>query len=143
MWHPVGNFRRRGLLGLLILRMLESGPMNGVELMETIEKRTHYHHSHWRPSPGSVYPRLKELADEGLISKRPDGRYELTGKSRAGVGRVFASRPRTATQTVVEINALLEYLEDMQSLRPEETAIAPGDIDAIIERFQKLKRKAR
>ena len=56
----------------------------------------------WRPSPGSVYPALQQLEDEGLIrSEEADGRrlYHLTDAGRAYV----AERPEDAAGPVGEL----------------------------------------
>jgi DNA-binding PadR family transcriptional regulator len=44
--------------------LLAEEPRNGYQLMQTIEERSG---GRWRPSPGSVYPTLAQLEDEGLI----------------------------------------------------------------------------
>jgi DNA-binding PadR family transcriptional regulator len=46
------------------LLLLAEGPLNGYQIMQEIEKRSN---GIWRPSPGSVYPALSQLVDEGLI----------------------------------------------------------------------------
>ena len=56
--------RRRGDVRLALLILLGEEPRNGYQLMQTIEERSD---GRWRPSPGSVYPTLAQLEDEGLI----------------------------------------------------------------------------
>jgi len=57
-------------------------PRNGYQLMQTIEARSD---GRWRPSPGSIYPTLAQLEDEGLIRT-----VELAPSVRAPAGaRVF------------------------------------------------------
>jgi DNA-binding PadR family transcriptional regulator len=55
---------RRGDVRLAVLRLLADEPRNGYQLMQTIEERSG---GNWRPSPGSMYPTLSQLEDEGLI----------------------------------------------------------------------------
>ncbi|HET9094458.1 MAG TPA: PadR family transcriptional regulator [Solirubrobacteraceae bacterium] len=60
-------------------------PLNGYQLMQGLEERSD---GRWRPSPGSVYPALQQLEDEGLIRSVPtegeSGRaFELTDAGRA------------------------------------------------------------
>lgn len=63
--HRRGRGRaRRGDVRLALLRLLAEEPRNGYQLMQAIEERSE---GLWRPSPGSVYPRLAQLEDEGLI----------------------------------------------------------------------------
>jgi DNA-binding PadR family transcriptional regulator len=74
---------RRGDVRLALLRLLGEEPRNGYQLMHTIEERSG---GRWRPSPGSVYPTLAQLEDEGLIcSADSDGsrRFEITDAGRA------------------------------------------------------------
>jgi DNA-binding PadR family transcriptional regulator len=56
---------RRGNVRAAILLLLEEQPRNGYGLMQEIEERSS---GAWRPSPGSVYPALGLLEDEGLIA---------------------------------------------------------------------------
>jgi DNA-binding PadR family transcriptional regulator len=70
-------------LALLMLLSQES-PLNGYQLMQGLEQRSE---GRWRPSPGSVYPALQQLEDEGLIHGVPtdaeSGRsFELTDAGR-------------------------------------------------------------
>jgi DNA-binding PadR family transcriptional regulator len=47
-----------------ILALLAERPMHGYEIIQELSERTG---GFWRPSPGSVYPTLQLLADEGLL----------------------------------------------------------------------------
>jgi DNA-binding PadR family transcriptional regulator len=85
-WGPRRHGRgraRRGDVRLALLRLLAEEPANGYQLMQAIEERSQ---GIWRPSPGSVYPTLAQLEDEGLIrSVEADGarRFEITATGRA------------------------------------------------------------
>jgi len=57
-----------------VLILLAEKPMHGYEIIQEIAKRSG---GWWRPSPGSVYPTLQLLADEGLITTE---QQEGTGK---------------------------------------------------------------
>jgi DNA-binding PadR family transcriptional regulator len=73
---------RRGDVRAAILLLLEEEPRNGYQVMQELEQRSD---GAWRPSPGSVYPALQLLADEGLIrgEQREGGTvYELTDAGR-------------------------------------------------------------
>jgi DNA-binding PadR family transcriptional regulator len=62
--------------------LLAEEPRNGYQLIQAIEERSE---GLWRPSPGSVYPTLAQLEDEGLIrSADTEGvrRFELTDAGR-------------------------------------------------------------
>jgi len=76
---------RRGDVRAAILLLLEEEPRNGYQLMEEIESRSG---GAWRPSPGSIYPALAQLEDEGLIqAEESAGRrsFQLTDAGRAYV----------------------------------------------------------
>jgi DNA-binding PadR family transcriptional regulator len=76
---------RRGDVRAAMLLLLEEEPRNGYQLMEEIETRSS---GAWRPSPGSVYPALAQLEDEGLIRADESGgrrSFELTDEGRAYV----------------------------------------------------------
>ena len=59
-----GGRARRGDVRAAILALLAEEPRNGYQLMQEIERRSE---GVWRPSPGSVYPALQQLEDEGLV----------------------------------------------------------------------------
>src|SRR5437868_14231945 len=59
----VGRRMRRGGMRIALLGALVTGPAHGYELMGRLEERSG---GRWRPSPGSVYPTLQALEDEGL-----------------------------------------------------------------------------
>ena len=74
---------KRGDVRAAALALLAEGPMNGYQIIQEIGERSD---GVWRPSPGSVYPALQQLEDEGLIVAQADesGRrsYQLTGEGR-------------------------------------------------------------
>src|SRR5437588_10911522 len=56
--------KRRGDVRAALLLLLAEEPRNGYQLMQAIEERSG---GRWRPSPGSIYPSLAQLEDEGLV----------------------------------------------------------------------------
>ncbi|MGH2603092.1 MAG: PadR family transcriptional regulator [Dehalococcoidia bacterium] len=75
----------RGDVRTGILLLLNEQPMNGYQIIQTLAERSG---GLWRPSPGSVYPTLQQLEDEGLIrAEQSDDRrlYHLTEQGRAHV----------------------------------------------------------
>ena len=78
-----GRMFEKGDLKYVILDLLKDKPSHGYEVIRALEERFRGFYS---PSPGSVYPTLQLLADEGLISaEESQGRktYSLTEAGRA------------------------------------------------------------
>lgn len=72
-----------------ILTLLAERPMHGYEMIQEITERSG---ELWRPSPGSVYPTLQLLADEGLVGEEGNGSrsrlYALTEEGRAAAAKI-------------------------------------------------------
>jgi DNA-binding PadR family transcriptional regulator len=82
---PRGRRARRGDVRAAILTLLGEEPRNGYAVMQEIEQRSD---GVWRPSPGSIYPALQQLEDEGLVRQVAEGdkrSYELTDAGREAV----------------------------------------------------------
>jgi DNA-binding PadR family transcriptional regulator len=67
----------KGFLSFLILWLISKKTMNGVEIAQELEKRKGN-----RPSPGTIYPVLKDLKDKGLLGIDENKRYSLTKKGK-------------------------------------------------------------
>ncbi|MFJ5548903.1 PadR family transcriptional regulator [Streptomyces sp. NPDC093225] len=79
---------RRGDVRASILALLADRPMHGYEMIQEIGERSG---GAWKPSPGSVYPTLQMLEDEGLITSESEGGKKLftltdTGRTEAEAG---------------------------------------------------------
>jgi DNA-binding transcriptional ArsR family regulator len=77
-----GRRGRRGDVRAAILALLAERPMHGYEMLQELSARTD---DLWRPSPGSLYPALSYLEDQGLVTAvEADGRrrFELTDAGR-------------------------------------------------------------
>ncbi|WP_328722874.1 PadR family transcriptional regulator [Streptomyces sp. NBC_00247] len=72
---------RRGDVRASILALLKDRPMHGYEMIQEIGERSG---GAWRPSPGSVYPTLQLLEDEGLIVSASEGGKKLFTLTEAG-----------------------------------------------------------
>lgn len=78
--------RRRGRrpnVRSAVLALLTERPMHGYEMIQELDSRTG---GAWRPSPGSVYPTLQLLEDEGVIVSEETGgrrRFTLTEAGQA------------------------------------------------------------
>ncbi len=77
---------------------MTEGSANGYGLMKQIEEKTD---GVWRPSPGSMYPALAQLSDEGLIETADTS----TGKPEFRLtdsGRAYIEKHRDHVESVWE-----------------------------------------
>jgi DNA-binding PadR family transcriptional regulator len=84
-WGGFESRRRasRGDVRAAILALLAEAPMHGYQIIQELTERTQ---GAWSPSPGSVYPALQLLQDEGLVNAaESDGKrvFTLTDAGRA------------------------------------------------------------
>ncbi len=101
-WAWSGRRRRRqwfesGDMKYVILKLLQDKPRHGYEVMKELEERMHGCYS---PSPGTVYPTLQWLEDEGLVTAQDvDGKkvYEVTD-----AGRQFLQEHRDVVDDIFE-----------------------------------------
>lgn len=114
-WFGAGDMK------YVILKLLRDKPRHGYEVMKDLEERMHGCYS---PSPGTVYPTLQWLEDEGLVVAREvDGKkvYEITDTGRAFLeehkdvveeifDRVTETVERTVGGSMVEVNRALGQL---------------------------------
>jgi DNA-binding PadR family transcriptional regulator len=121
---PRGPRVRRGDVRMAILAVLADGSFNGYQVIQEIAERTS---GAWRPSPGSVYPTISQLEDEGLVEGDDEpgrrtlrlsdaGRAYLAEHERevAQVWAPFSSEARHARSRDTD-----EDEADWSSLKPE------------------------
>jgi DNA-binding PadR family transcriptional regulator len=94
----------------------------------------------WRPSPGSVYPLLEEMAKDGVVRRNPDGRYELSEPAKVQMGRPFGRRsPRGVVEAVQDLSALVAYLEDLKKTESERfDASVKATLTSTLDRLRPL-----
>jgi len=132
--------RRRGWLRPWILSMLDTGPKNGADIISEVEKASM---GWWRPSPGSVYPLLEDMVQDGLVTRREDGKYEITSKGRDemswthGPWRHF-HQPVTVEGMLNEIESYMSYFEDTARSDKSKISGYSDRIKAIKERLTSL-----
>ena len=114
-WFGAGDMK------YVILKLLRDKPRHGYEVMKDLEERMHGCYS---PSPGTVYPTLQWLEDEGLVIARDvEGKkvYEITDTGRAFLDehkdiveeifdRVTETVERTVGGSMAEVNRGLGQL---------------------------------
>ena len=104
MWGATGPFGgrqkvSRGEVRAAILLLLSEEPMHGYQIMQELAERSG---DMWRPSPGSIYPTLQQLTDEGLVTAEDsEGKkvYHLTDAGKAKVEESDAPPPWARFET--------------------------------------------
>ena len=111
-----GRRAGRGDMRAAILALLAEEPMHGYQIIQVISERSG---GNWTPSPGSVYPTLQHLEDEGLIEPAPSesGRnvYTLTEAGRAakaadGTTTPWAEAEKDVDSDLVELRDLVHQV---------------------------------
>ncbi|RQX53085.1 PadR family transcriptional regulator, partial [Micromonospora chalcea] len=105
-----------------VLALLTERPMHGYEMIQEIDSRTG---GAWRPSPGSIYPTLQLLEDEGVIATAADSeggrkRFALTEQGQAEATAAAQTPPwaEFAEQTVNSWHDIRDAgAQAMQALR--------------------------
>ena len=122
---------RRGEIRPLILAVLLRKPMHGYEVIQELEAQSG---GRWRPSAGSVYPTLQQLADEGLVtSVEVDGRrtFTLTDEGRTAAEAATTRSPWTELdgdrepdirQLAVQLAGAVMQVQRMGSLQARQEA---------------------
>lgn len=139
-----GRKLRRGILKFVILKFLAESDRHGYDLMRLFAQKG------WRPPrPGSIYPILNGLEEEGFVRSRAEGErrvYEITEKGRrhleehtAHAGDFFedvfeddAAQPETKATPSSQLRDAAERL--MQAVGQ----IGPSSKPETIERVQAL-----
>jgi len=131
------NFFQHGELALVVLALVRRRPMHGYDLLAELARVL----PSYRPSPGSVYPALAALVEEGLVETAGDsGRRRVYRITR--VGRDALARRRSALAAFeVRTGARLGTREDAEAaldrLRARVLAVAervdPDRLDSILD----------
>ena len=102
----------RGDVRSAILLLLDDAPRHGYQIIQDITERSG---GAWRPSPGSVYPALSALQDEGLVDdEKVEGRRVF---SLTDAGRAYVRDRAEALAQVFEANSAEPEHEDVTDLR--------------------------
>lgn len=67
----------KGFLSLLILWMVKKEARTGVAIANELEER-----KGTKPSPGTIYPALKDLVNKGLLKVNKRKEYSLTPRGK-------------------------------------------------------------
>jgi len=143
-----GTRARRGDVRAAILSLLAEQPRNGYQIMRELAERSR---GTWRPSPGSVYPSLQQLEDEGLVREEasgvaPGGRvFALTD-----AGRAYVAEHRDVLDAAWESvapgdseSAIVSAATQIKHIASAAMQIAHGGSAAQIAEAQKILTEAR
>ena len=111
-----GRRSRRGDVRAAVLALLAERPMHGYEMIQELDSRTG---GIWRPSPGSVYPTLQLLEDEGLIvSEQVEGRkrFTLTDAGREEATKAAERAPWAEVADGDQVSALRDFRDAVGSV---------------------------
>ena len=156
--------RQVGGLRMWILHVIdEFGPSNGVEIMANVQihydlqfrsndksQHVHPHHEAYKQSkrllPGSIYPMLKKMVSEGLLTKKDNGKYDLTDDGQIVVTNLYEHfqscnenidlKTISIENSLEEMNWHVSYMEDIDK---EDIDPHKESIELLINRLKKLK----
>jgi DNA-binding PadR family transcriptional regulator len=100
-----------GGLRLVLLSLLEDGPKTGYELIVALEERFL---GMYRPSSGTVYPRLAALEEEGLIVSGEEGGkrvYQITDRGRDELARRRSELEDAVSRATTTVRAVIDDLQ--------------------------------
>ena len=149
------NGHTRSLITLYVLHSLHVEPKTGYDLLREIDLLTK---GEWVPSKGTIYPMLRQLADEGLITPHKTGAraktiYALTENGEKTLAEIKAHRhqSREHFQLLRSIHSeifgeefaslaesMWEIRECVRDLPEEKTEAAAEILDTCIISLQRL-----
>lgn len=127
-----------------VLVLLAEGPSNGYRIIGEVAERSG---GAWRPSPGSVYPTLQQLQDEGLVETDPADakQFALTAEGRRHVEEELAGVPAPWDAPEFRVadgeRALLAQLQQI-ALTFQQVVLAgrPGDVQRVSDVLERCRR---
>jgi DNA-binding PadR family transcriptional regulator len=121
-----GRRMRRGGIRRAILAALSSGPAHGYEVMRRLEEMSG---GLWRPSPGSVYPHLQMLEDEGIVSSTEvngNRTFSLTAEGEKEAAAAGGLPWQTDTEGDSQIRALRQAITQLLSAAKQLSGAGEG-----------------
>ena len=97
-----GSRARRGDMQAAILGLLAEQPMHGYQVIQELANRSG---GAWTPGPGSVYPTLQAMEEQGLVAGEQDGSrrtFSLTDIGRAAVASPAHEREPMPWEQIAE-----------------------------------------
>jgi DNA-binding PadR family transcriptional regulator len=138
-----GRRAGRGDIRAAILALLAEEPMHGYQIIQVISERSG---GNWHPSPGSVYPTLQQLEDEGLVEPAASetGRrvYALTESGRTANAADTTPAPWEEASDEVD-NDLVELRDLVHQVLAAARQVAQAGTAAQVKGAQNVLRTAR
>ena len=129
-----GRGRRRmfgsGELRLVLLKLLADEPRHGYDLIKAIEEMTG---GAYAPSPGTVYPTLQLMLDEGVISELPDD----------SARKVFSVTETGTTELEAEAETVASLIERISGIGEERRSSPHRQIHRAMENMRNSLRHQR
>ena len=135
---------RRGDVRAAILALLAEEPMHGYQIITELIERSG---GVWRPSPGSVYPTLSALEDQGLVTADTSGGrrvFSLTPEGRteaeaAGDGPTPWEEAAGGDRSVTDLMDLM--VQVMKATKQVAQAGSAGQIKSVVDVLTDTRRK--
>lgn len=132
---------QRGDVRAAVLLLLNEQPMHGYQLMSAITERTS---GAWRPSPGTIYPTIAQLEDEGLVSVVADAGRKLVTLTEAGHEFLTANQASLSDPfSAVQAGPNSDLRGAMEQLDTAARAVAQGGTTAQVTAAREILDRAR
>jgi DNA-binding PadR family transcriptional regulator len=124
-----------------VLYIVKDSPKSGAEIMDVMEANLQ---GWWRPSPGSIYPLLKNMVAEGVLARSDEDKYSLTAAGKEEVDHPWpwfeghGPTPRSVGGAIEVLSSYTSYLEDLARAKDKDVSSNAGHIREIGERLSKL-----
>jgi DNA-binding PadR family transcriptional regulator len=121
--------------------IVRDSPKTGAEIMSIMESNLQ---GWWRPSPGSIYPMLRKMVDEGVLSRSQEAKYSLTTVGKEEIDQSWpwfdsqGPAPHSVEGAIETISSYLSYLEDLARNNDPKLTQNTKSIRELAERLTKI-----
>jgi len=147
----ITEIQKLGGLRMWIMHVLdENGPTNGAEIIEAVQAHTNLSsngpYKNSGPLPGSVYPMLKKMVSEDLITKNSKAQYNLSENGRKLnsklMGRFQVDQSNDTIRKVWSIENIISEIENdlsyLEDIKTEKLQVRKEKIKNLTERLIKI-----
>jgi DNA-binding PadR family transcriptional regulator len=97
---------QKGYIRIATLTLLSKKPYHGYEIMKEIRERTR---GFWAPTPGGMYPILKDLQEAGYI----EGEWDVKTRRRKRIYRITQSGMTVLRRALEKENQLADSMRNL------------------------------